>query len=368
MPRKTPTEDVIVIGAGPAGLALAHSLGKRGIDPLLLEAGDAPGWSWSNMPRNITLLSPWKVNHLPGTTPTITDRHAMHTCHEFAAYLRNYAANHRFRIETGVTVKKVKDKAGAFELQTSAGLRRARKVVCASGYFAKPRMPRYHGMRDTNVRQIHVQEFRSAAETYSELGVQSPRVLIVGRRISAGQTLAELHDANLGFDVVLSRRGPVTFAQPPWLLKLSFWLYYRWEDAKVAADPFSLDDTFPPMEGGREKAILDAGLVRQVPDIARFHADEVELVDNTRERFDLVIYTTGFLPALDYLGKVAPIDPSTGLPPLHRGESIDVPGLYFLGMDKQRSFRSRYLRGIREDAVYLADDIAAAVDRHRSAA
>jgi putative flavoprotein involved in K+ transport len=364
--RKTPPEDVIVIGGGPGGLALAHSLALHGIDPLVLELGEAAGWSWANMPRNISLLSPWKVNHLPGTKPTLADQHEMHSCHDFAAYLQGYARQHRLRLQTGTRVTCVARDGELFTLQTTGGTLRARAVVNATGYFDKPRMPHYAGMSATNVRQMHVHDFKSAAETLSELGIKKPRVLVVGRRISAGQTLVELHDAGLGFDVVLSRRGPVSFAPPPWLIKLSFWLYFRWEDAQVRKDPYSLDDTFPPMEGGREKRLLVSGKVPQVPDIARFHADEVEFVDSTRQRFDLVLYTTGFLPALDHLEGVAPADPSTGLPTMHEMQSTTTPGLYFIGLDKQRSFRSRYLRGIREDAPLLAQRVAARIDQTRS--
>lgn len=373
MATKATTEDVIIIGAGPAGLALGHALAKHGIAPLLLEAGDSPGWSWANMPRNITLLSPWKVNHLPGTQTTIADQHALHSCHDFAAYLRDYAAENGLRIFPNCAVKTVRKTQSGYSLKTANGTLRTRLLVNATGYFAKPRWPRFRGMSTSTVRQMHVHDFRSAADTFAELGVARPRVLVVGRRISAGQTIAELHDAKLldsklEFDVILSRRGPVTFAPRPWLLKLAFWLFYRWEDAQVDKDPFGLSDTFPPMEGGRERDLLVSGSVRQVPDIARFHADEVEFVDNSRERFDLVIYTTGFWPALDHLGKLVSADAATGLPPMSDMQSTESPDLYFLGLDKQRSFRSRYLRGIREDATLLAHMVAARVDALRAAA
>lgn len=365
MSEKQHLEDVIVIGGGPAGLALSHSLALHGVDPLVLECGDAAGWSWANMPRNISLLSPWKVNHLPGTKANLANLHYMHGCQEFAAYLQEYARQHRLRLQTGTRVESVARDGDGFSLQTNHGSLRARAVVNATGYFTKPKWPTYQGMKASNIRQLHVHDFKSAAETHAELGLAKPRVLVVGRRISAGQTLAELHDAGLGFDVVLSRRGPVSFAPPPWLLKLSFWLFYRWEDAQVRKDPYGLDDTFPPMEGGREKQLLISGKVSQAPDIARLHADEVEFVDSSRQRFDLIIYTTGFLPALDHLEGVAAADPDTGLPSMDEMQSTDAPGLYFMGLDKQRSFRSRYLRGIREDAPLLAEQVAAQIDRAR---
>ena len=154
----------------------------------------------------------------------------------------------------------------------------------------------------------------------------------------------------------------MTFAKPPWLLKLAFWLYYRWEDAVAAANPLSLEDTSTPMEGGREKHLLVSGKVEQVPNIKQFHSDEIEFVDNTRRRFDLVIYSTGFRPALDHLHDLVTHTPIDGMPATDHMQSSDAPGLYFMGLDKQRTFRSRYLRGIREDAVVLAEQICARTD------
>jgi len=359
--------EVVIIGAGPAGLSLAHCLVQQGIEPVLLESGDAAGHSWANMPQNITLLSPWKVNHLPGTRATATDQHKMHTCHEFSAYLRDYAGERRFDVRHNTPVLDVTHDGGNFVVHTGSGDLRTGLLVNATGYFAKPRMPTYPNMDGSRIHQRHVHDFHSAERLHRDIGVHSPRVLVVGRRISAGQTLAELHDAGLGFDVVLSTRGPVSFAPRPWALKLSFWVYFLWEDRQVLSDPFGLDDTFPPMEGGREKDLLLSGAVRQVPDIARFHDTDIEFKGGMREPFDAVIYTTGFLPALDHLNRLISVDEETGLPRMSNQQSMQTPGLYFLGLDKQRSFRSRYLRGIREDAKALADELVSKVNSVRRA-
>jgi cation diffusion facilitator CzcD-associated flavoprotein CzcO len=49
---------VVVIGAGPLGLAAAAHLLERGLDPLVLEAGDGPAAAVSEW-GHVRLFSPW---------------------------------------------------------------------------------------------------------------------------------------------------------------------------------------------------------------------------------------------------------------------------------------------------------------------
>src|SRR5215207_8113291 len=89
--------DILIIGAGPAGLALGYHLRQRRIDFRILERGPAPGESWRSMPTTLRLISPWKSNRLPADKTDWPANYAMKR-DEFLQYLQNYAAEHRLPI------------------------------------------------------------------------------------------------------------------------------------------------------------------------------------------------------------------------------------------------------------------------------
>jgi hypothetical protein len=82
--------------------------------------------------------------------------------------------------------------------------------------------------------------------------------------------------------------------------------------------------------------------------------------DGRELRPGLVFYATGFAPALRHLEALQlQVCRETGVPLCHDLESIDAPNLFFLGFDMLRNFQSRFLRGIRNDAVVLAQRLEA---------
>ena len=343
-------EQVVIIGAGPAGLSAAYALHQRNIRPLILESGDHPGWSWQHMPRKITLLSPWKVNSLPGTRVRSSEKHKLHPCREYVQYLTDYAETNRFNLRTSAKVNGIEKDCSGFVIRGDNFQVRSTSVVSATGYFWNPNLPAFDGAEASEIHQTHVASYDCADTLKSQLGNDSPRVLVVGRRISAGQTIEDL--AESGCTAAISCRGPISFAWPPWLLRIAFHVYYAYEDWRVRRNPFFEEDSYPPMEGGESRRLIRTGLVKVLPDIRRFHQNSIEFVDGRREHFDAVVYATGFNPVLISLNG------QTSLGKITRLESTRSPGMFFIGLDGLRTFRSRYIRGIREDADFLAEQIA----------
>ena len=346
-----------MIGGGPAGLSLGYELAKRGAPYQILEQGPRPGYSWMRMAQNLRLLSPWKANVLHGSRSGVAPRHALVSRDAFADYLAQYAESHRLRIATNTRVERVQRTAEGFLLATNRGPLRARQVINATGYFCNPKMPCIPGA-DTEpaLPQIHAGAYFNPDALRKLSGEEIRSVLIVGKGITAGQTATELHDAGLA--VTLSHRGRMAFAHDPWVLAIAFHVYFALEDLAVRINPYFRANSFPPMEGGYTRELIESGRIRTMPDIERISGHEVVFLDGRRERFDLIIYATGYRPALGHLDGLVSIDAASGLPPVQAFESIEVPGLYFLGLDMQRTYRSRYLRGIREDAERLAEIIA----------
>lgn len=342
-------ERIVIIGGGASGVCVAYELQKLGLKPLILEQGNSAGWSWFNMPRSISLLSPWKRNYMNGTKLTFSTIHKMHSCKEYGQYLCDYVDDNSLEVLSHTKVKSVKkDTDGVFEVNTGSNIIKSDIVINATGYFFNPVFPEYKNGTG-EIPSLHVQEFVSA-QWIKEKYPKVKKVLVVGGRISSGQTATELQQSSF-FDVAISSRTPIKFAQSPTAQKLAFWVYYLWEDLVAKFRPHVLKDTKPPMEGGETKKLINSGVIKVFPDIECFDGRNVRFVDQQQSNFDLIIFATGFAPELSH------IDVGDCKQLLKKGsgfESNRYQNLFFLGIDHQVNFRSRYLRGIREDAIVLA--------------
>ena len=356
--------EILVIGGGPAGLSVAQQLARRGQPTTVLEAGETPGWSWGRMSDGLRLLSPWKVNSLPGSPASLKSRHRLFSGREFYAYLKAYAQRFKLDVRCNAPVQSVDAlPSGGFYVQTIDGsIYRATYVINATGYYSKPFTPSWPGLESSQIRTMHAVDYKSPQQVAEQLGRRDARLLIVGARVTGGQLVTELHDdPETNFQVEISSRAPIEFARPLWVQQIAFWGFYIYEDLKVLLDPSGTPDSYPPMQGGRARRLIERGDVPSRPDIQRFQTDSITFLDGSSHAYDLVLLATGYRPAIDHLGELVSREPRSGLPPIKDMESPEAPGLYFLGLDQQRSFRSRYLRGIREDARLLAKRLDAKI-------
>ena len=346
--------DVLILGAGPAGLSVGFELQQRGVSFLILEKG-CVGDSWKRMPTHLKLVSPWKANCLRGPNSGCFARHFQASREQFVNYLQHYAAKANLPIRTEVTVESVqKLDDDTFRVQTSGGDFLSRFVVNATGYFSNPYVPQIPGTRESRIPQLHVAQYRDPRHLESLLLDSNRLVLIVGKRLSAGQTMLELVQA--GFDIALSHRSPIQYGSGPfawWFLFRLFpwleWLKLRWKGDHAPSNDVR-------MPGGPARKMIKSGRVKTFPSIAAFEPDAVIFANGQRLRPALVIYATGFRPALAHLAPPGlAISEQSSRPRLLHLESVEVPGLYFIGLDHARNFRSRFLRGIREDAPLLAN-------------
>jgi putative flavoprotein involved in K+ transport len=209
-------------------------------------------------------------------------------------------------------------------------------------------------LESTAIPTLHFHDFREAATLHEELRLRGRRALVIGKRVSGGQLVEELVDA--GYSVSVACHSPLTFSRPPWMQHAIFPFYFAVESWIAARRPIAREDSYPPMQAGRVPALIRNGKVVVRCGVVEFRRDTVQFDDGAEEPFDVVLFATGFRPALDHLRGVLDFD-REGLPALQQMESTTARGLYFLGLNNQRDFRSRYLRGIREDARVLATQI-----------
>jgi putative flavoprotein involved in K+ transport len=149
----TPEVDVLVVGAGQAGLATAYWLTREpGPRVLVLDRAE-PGQSWRDRYDSLVLFTPRRYSALPGLRFPAGPGRPTRT--EVAHYLQDYARRFDLPVRTGVEVHRLLPAAGGFTAETSEGAVAARQVVVAAGPFARPYVPALASSLDPEVTQLH---------------------------------------------------------------------------------------------------------------------------------------------------------------------------------------------------------------------
>lgn len=368
-------DEVIVIGAGAAGLAAAQALKQRGIAVRVIEAADRIAESWRHRHPHLRLNTHRRLSSLPGmklprSAGAFPDRDSL------VRYLEDYAARFDLPIDFGVRVEGLRREGGRWLLETSRGVETASQVVVATGENRVPRLPDWPGAADFRGELLHSADF-GARERY-----RGKRVLVVGAGNSGTDVLNHLSRVETGPLWVSVRHGPVVFptrmlgfpiqltgplmeklplATVDRLLaiteRLAFGRLSRWglrRHPVGAATRMATTGTAPAIDNGFIAA-LKAGKVEVVPEIEAFEPDAVRLVDGRRLEPDMVIAATGYGSGLEkMLGGLGVLD-ERGVPVVNAADTAPgCPGLRFIGMRP-------YLGGYLRDAGRAGRAIAAAI-------
>ena len=202
--------DVVVIGAGQAGLSAAWSLRRQGFAPgagfVVLDADEAPGGAWQHRWPTLTLGGTHRVHDLPGLPfrPPAPDAAAADAV---PAYFAAYERTFDLPVLRPVRVRAVRRTGdGRFAVRTDAGDWTARAVVNATGTWTRPFVPRYPGQETFTGRQLHTVDYRSAEE------FRGRHVVVVGGGASATQLLGEI--SQVTSTTWVTRRPPVWRDEP----------------------------------------------------------------------------------------------------------------------------------------------------------
>ncbi|MFI2606722.1 NAD(P)-binding domain-containing protein [Kitasatospora sp. NPDC018619] len=203
--------DVLVVGAGQAGLSAAYHLRRRGFAPyragvdggfVVLDANAAPGGAWAHRSPSLRMATVHGVHDLPDAElpPPAPDAPAREVVPE---YFAAYEAQHALPVVRPVVVRSVRAESGRPDsrllVETDRGTWSTRALVNATGTWTRPFLPHYPG-RFTG-RQLHYAEYRGPEEFTGK------RVLVVGGGASAVQVLSEV--AAVGETVWVTRSEPV---------------------------------------------------------------------------------------------------------------------------------------------------------------
>lgn len=127
---------IVIIGAGPAGLAMARELHRRDLPYRVLER-QAVGNSWLHHYERLHLHIPKQVSSLPDQSmPTTYPQYP--SALQFRHYLARYAEEQRLAIETGVEVCHAAYEGNRWRLATNQGSVEADMLVVATGIWSTP--------------------------------------------------------------------------------------------------------------------------------------------------------------------------------------------------------------------------------------
>lgn len=349
---------VAVLGAGPAGLATAAALLRRGVACTVLERGGTPAAALRRVDPEMEMLSPTRLSRLRGMEHRPDDPRYL-SFRDFVQRLDAFAARMGVEVRTGREVTGVARAAAGYVVRWrgpagEAGEVAASAVVNATGMIGALRLPPDFASAHAGYRWMHSLDVRTAHLA----GVR--RLLVVGGGASAAEVLErwlQVRPADGHAWMALRSRlrvlpRTVLGVDGHYLGWLPEHLPAHWLGARGARLP-------EPMLSAQVPRAIHRGLIETVPAPRGYAGDAVELVDGRRIEADLVVFATGFRYETAHLGALIARD-AEGRPLAHACRGTVDPGVWLLGTRFARSFASPYVRGIARDAEHVAKRIAGA--------
>jgi cation diffusion facilitator CzcD-associated flavoprotein CzcO len=360
--------DVVIIGAGPAGLATSRELNARGIQHVVLERGPTIAQTWENLYEGLVLHTGKLFSALPGmpfprSTPVFpTRRH-------FLDYLSAYADRFHVPVKTSTEAADVRPGTRGWLVKAATGEEIVcRAVVVATGIVSNPRSPEFPGQSRFGGVVMHSVSYRRPQPYAAE------RILVVGAGNSAGEISVELASAGAQVTVAVRSGARVVprelLGVPIQYFGVAIGVFPRTVQrvihnltsslaASVRRQVLPTGSPGPcaavPLIGFHLLDAIRSGAVRLKPGIAEFTARGVRFTDESEEPFDRVILATGYRAALRFLHDRIRTDECGFAMRHHRVVSSDQPGLYFVG----HNYDTRGgLRNIAHDARLSAKLLA----------
>ncbi|NEE02866.1 NAD(P)-binding domain-containing protein [Phytoactinopolyspora halotolerans] len=304
--------DVVVIGAGQAGLSSAYHLRRLGLTPghdlVVVDGGGGPGGAWRERARSLTMEKVHGIFDLPGARrPMRTADVHRPVADVVADYYAEYERRFGLQVIRPVQVRAVRTGADRrLVVDSDAGSWAARAVVNATGTWTRPHWPYYPGVGEFSGRQLHSADYRGPEE-FAGL-----RVAVVGGGHSATHILSEIADVAASTTWVTRRPPdfqPVEFTEDYGRQVVSM------VDQRVRAGlpPKSVVSITGLGRTPVVEAALAKGALERSPMFSRITRDGVVWDDGSAATLDVIVWATGFRAALDHLAPLQLREPGGGI-------------------------------------------------------
>lgn len=366
----------LIVGAGPAGLAVGGRLRKMGIPFEMVERTDKIAWSWHNHYDRLCLHTVKQLSNLPHLE--FPEDYPLYVPREdLARYYENYAEHFNIKPHFGQEVTAInKQQDGSWKVETAVGKTfHAQRVVVATGVNRVPHSPSWDGQDIFQGEIVHSRNYKNPQPFLGK------KVLVIGMGNTGAEVALDLAEHEV--EVYISVRSPITIV-PRDLNGRPVQLTAK----KLAKIPFGLGDWIgtqirkiyfgnlakygiplskvPPVvqlkETGKTPMIdlgtvakIKAGEIKMLPDIEGFDQTGVQLVNGQHEVFDAVILATGYRAKVeDFLEEGAAALDRFQIPKQVIGEGPHE-GIYFVGFDNYKL--GGILGTIFTDSETVAEDI-----------
>lgn len=345
MPAESAAErsaDVVVIGAGQAGLSAAYHLRRRGFSPaadaadagpsfVVLDADAAPGGAWQHRWETLRMATVNGIHELPGAPVPPADP-AASSRDVLPAYFADYERRFDLRVRRPVVVREVRrlddDPHGMLRVETDAGAWDGRYVINATGTWRRPFWPHYPGQESFAGRQLHVHDYVSAEEFAGR------RVVIVGAGISAIQLLDEISRVADTFWVT---RREVTWDAGDFDTAARIAAIAGVEErVRRGLPPGSVISVTGQHWTPWARAAQERGVLVRHPMFARIEPGGVRMPDGSFEPADVILWATGFRADIAHLSPLGLRTEAGGIR-VASGRSIDEPRLFLIGYGPSQS-------------------------------
>lgn len=338
--------DVIVIGGGQSGLAIGYYLRRTNLSYIIFDNQKQEGGAWLHSWKSLRLFSPAQWSSLPGMIMTGGNNYYP-SRDETIEYLKLYEQKYNLNVKRTVEVFDVSKVDSQFHLQTSDGRMIARAVVSATGSFNHPFVPAFKDMEVFKGRMIHSSQYQSPSE------FQNKRVAIVGEGNSGAQILAEV---SLAADTIWITQKEPRFLPDHIDGRFLFDAATQMYEAQKAGKQYK-----PPSLGDivMVDAVKDARLrsvFHSVRPFDYFTEDSLVWADGHHEKVDVVIFCTGFKPALSHLNDLNIIN-KDGRVETDGTRAQHVEGLWLVGYGNWTGFASATLIGVGRSAKQTVEEV-----------
>lgn len=283
--------DSLVIGAGQAGLSTSFHLKRIGLDHVVLDAAERAGGAWQHRWDSLTMADVHGVADLPGApAPPRSHEPANEVIPRWYA---DYERDQNLPVIRPVRVDRVVSDADLLVVHSKNQTWTTRTIVNATGTWTRPFVPYYPGQETFRGEQLHTVDYPGREH------FRGKRVLVVGGGASAVQFLGELRPVT---DTLwVTRREPVwNDAGGEFDGRAAIALVE--ERTRMGLPPRSVVSVTGLALRPQEQEAARLGAYERRPMFERIEPDGVRWADGTFEPVDVILWATGFRPAIGHLG------------------------------------------------------------------
>jgi len=304
--------DIVVIGAGQAGLSSAYHLKKLGVVPdrgfVVLDQAPQPGGAWQFRWPSLKLSTVNRIHDLPGmpfSEAVDTDATEVEASVAVPQYFAAYEKTFDLPVYRPVKVTIVCDRGERLRIETDRGNFSVRGVINATGTWETAYIPEYPGADRFMGRQLHTKDYRTAEEFAGQ------HVVIVGGGISAIQLLDEV--SRVTTTTWVTRRPP-QFRPGPFTEDRGRAAVALVEDrVRRGLPPNSVVSVTGLPVTPAVEAMQARGVLNRLPMFSEILEDGVRWSDGTVVRADVILWCTGFRSSLDHLAPLMLREPGGGI-------------------------------------------------------